>query len=129
MENKFISLLYPSEELGYGGSFRASDVRRIATVPIGYADGFLRAYSGAFVTVHTKSGDVSVPVVGRVCMDQCMLDVTDTDVEIGDRVTLFGRSTEELAKLAAHANTIPYEILTSVSARVPRVSAADPLDQ
>ncbi len=109
------------QTVGYGGAFCADRTRRIATLPIGYADGFLRAHSGATVTVHTKSGEVRVPVVGRVCMDQCMLDVTDTDTAVGDTVTLFGAAAGELDALAAHAGTIPYELLCLITARVPRV--------
>ncbi len=113
--------LAKGQSVGYGGAFCADRTRRIATLPIGYADGFLRAHSGATVTVHTKSGEVRVPVVGRVCMDQCMLDVTDTDAAVGDAVTLFGAAPEELDSLAAHAGTIPYELLCLITARVPRV--------
>jgi len=108
------------EPLGYGGCFSASTDRLIATLPIGYADGLLRRFSGACVTLCTKSRRFSVPIVGRICMDQCMIDVTDTDASLGDPVILFGDSSDEIRALAAHADTIPYEILTSISARVPR---------
>ena len=107
--------------LGYGADFRADSPRVIATLPIGYADGFLRAYRHARVTLHTQKGDVRVPIVGRICMDQCMLDVTGTAAAVGDRVTLFGAKPGELERLALAAGTIPYEVLTSVSARVVRV--------
>ncbi len=113
--------LLPGERLGYGGAFCSDTARRIAVLPIGYADGFLRAYSGAAVTLTTKTGNFSVPIVGRICMDQCMLDVTGTDAEIGDCVTLFGDGSEQLTRLAELGNTIDYESLCLVSARVPRV--------
>ena len=116
-----VGRLNAGESLGYGADYRADSPRVIATLPIGYADGFLRAYRNAHVTLHTKSGDCRVPVVGRVCMDQCMLDVTDTDVAVGDTVTLFGHSFADTPRLAAQAGTIAYEVLTSVSARVVRV--------
>ena len=116
-----IHTLPKGEHLGYGGTFAADSERKIATVSIGYADGFIRAYSGANVTVHTGEGDFSAPVVGRICMDQCMLDVTGIPVECGNEVTLFGDSLESVLKLAEKANTIPYEVLCLISARVPRV--------
>lgn len=117
-----VHTLPPTEPLGYGGTFRSETPRKIATVSIGYADGFIRAYSGANVTVHTASGDFSAPVVGRICMDQCMLDVTDIPTERGDVVTLFGKDTNSLLELAKMAGTIPYEVLCLVSARVPRLT-------
>jgi len=59
-------------------------------------------------------------VVGRVCMDQCMLDVTDTAAAVGDRVVLFGEEVGDTERLARIGNTIPYEVMTSISARIPR---------
>ncbi len=109
------------ERVGYGGEFCADRSRLIATLPIGYADGWLRAYRGAAVTVKTKKGSFRLPVIGRICMDQCMVDVTGTDAKIGDRVVLFGNRPADLSELADRANTIPYESLCLVSSRVPRV--------
>lgn len=116
-----IHALRAGEPLGYGGAFVSDTPRVIATLPIGYGDGFLRAYGGFCVTVHTSEGDGACPVVGKVCMDQCMIDVTDTGASVGDRVTVFGGG-GELSCLAAHANMTEYECLCSVSARVPRVT-------
>lgn len=107
--------------VSYGGTFTASEPRRIATLPIGYADGLLRAFSGSFVTVKTARGEEKAPVVGRICMDQCMIDVTDTAAELGDEVTLFGNDPRELADYSARAATIDYECLCLISARVPRI--------
>jgi len=118
---RHIHTLPEGECVGYGGTYAPDGERRIATVGIGYADGFLRAYTGATVTVHTIEGDFRARVVGRVCMDMCMLDVTDIPAARGDRVTLFGLAPCELEALSARADTIPYESLCSVSARVPRV--------
>ena len=109
------------ETLGYGGTFAADTPRTIATLPIGYADGFLRAYRDRLVTVHTASGDVSAQLVGRICMDQCMIDVTDLPVALGDTVTLFGTSAREVAELAAYGETIEHELICLISARIPRV--------
>lgn len=116
-----IHKLLAREEVGYGGAYKADRERLIATIPVGYADGFIRAYSGARVRVATKSGVHSVEIVGRICMDQCMLDVTDTDAAEGDVVTLFGDSPESLSALAERAGTIEYEALCSLSPRITRV--------
>ncbi len=88
----------------------------LATVPIGYADGLPRACSGHGMML---VGEHRVPIVGRVCMDQCMLDVTGLSVAPGDEVTVFG---EELpaTEIARAADTIVYEILCGVGKRVPR---------
>ena len=115
-----IHRLLPGETLGYGGEFCAEDERVIATLPIGYADGFLRAYTGAAVEIHTAKGDFFAPVVGRICMDQCMLDITGIPVRIGDEVTLIGSDPGMLDACAERANTIDYESLCLIGARVPR---------
>ena len=121
-----VHTLIPGETVGYGAAFSSDKPRLIATLPIGYADGFVRAYSGASVTVHVKNPSggttsMSAPLVGRICMDQCMIDVTDLPVKAGDTVTLFGDSPDQLAALARQANTIEYECLCLISARVPRI--------
>lgn len=108
-------------KIGYGGVWAAKGERVIATLPIGYADGWLRAYSGASVTVSTETGKYTVPIVGRICMDQCMIDMTGTDARVGDTVTLFGGDAQALSALAARAGTIEYETLCLISSRVPRV--------
>ncbi len=113
--------LLQGEAVSYGGTFSSDEERLIATVPIGYADGFLRAYSGSFVTVETKEGAKPAPIVGRVCMDQTMIDVTGTGASVGDVVTLFGNDPKELYAYADRADTIDYECLCLISSRVIRV--------
>ena len=113
--------LLPGESVSYGGDFTADSQRLIATLPIGYADGFLRSYSGASVTVETDEGPRVCPIVGRICMDQCMIDVTDTGAQAGNTVTFFGNAPEELSKYACRANTVNYECLCLLSSRVPRL--------
>ncbi len=113
--------LLPGESVGYGGTYRSDVPRTIATLPIGYADGFLRSFRDGTVTVHTKEGDVSARLVGRICMDQCMIDVTDLPVALGDTVTLFGSTPRDVAELAARGGTIEHEVLCLISARIPRV--------
>ena len=90
----------------------------IATLPIGYADGYIRAYKGFNVEIHGQLA----PVAGRVCMDQVMVDVTDIkDIKIGDEVILFGSEKLTGDDAAKHLNTINYEVTCLVSNRVPRV--------
>lgn len=113
--------LSAGETVSYGGTFKAEREMTVATLPVGYADGFIRAYGGAFVTVETKSGERKAPIIGRICMDQCMIDVSGIDCKTGDTVRLFGGDPQELYDLAARAETIDYECLCLVSARVPRV--------
>ena len=116
-----IHTLRPGETVGYGGTYFADTSRTLATLPVGYADGWIRDFSGATVTFHTPAGDVTAPIVGRVCMDQCMADVTDLPVTVGTPVTLFGQDSAELEALAERANTITYELLCLITARIPRV--------
>lgn len=123
-EISHVHTLPAGEKVGYGGSFSSKDDRVLATLPIGYADGFLRAYGGAHVRVHSSKGDFDAPIVGRICMDQCMIDITDglsLAPAAGDEVTLFGDCRERLSNLASLAGTIPYEVLCAVSSRVIRL--------
>ena len=109
------------ETVSYGGIYKAQTETAVATLPIGYADGIIRAYTGAAVTVCTENGAKRAQIVGRVCMDQCMIDVTGLDVRVGDEVVLFGDDPQDLSLLASMAGTIEYECLCLISARVPRV--------
>ena len=104
--------------VGYGGTWTAARGSRLATLPLGYADGYLRAASNRG---HMLVGGRRVPVAGRVCMDHVMLDVTDVpEPRAGDPVTVFGPSLGADA-VAEWSDTIAYEVLTSVGKRVPRV--------
>ena len=116
-----IHALPTGESVSYGGRYAAESDRIIATLPIGYADGFMRTYGGAKVTVHTCDGDFKAEVIGRICMDQCMIDITDIPAKIGDRVTVFGSHPDELSALAALGDTIEYEVICLISGRVPRI--------
>ena len=116
-----VHTLLAGESVGYGGEYTADTPRTLATLPIGYADGFVRACRGASVAVHTAHGVVKAPIVGRICMDQCMIDVTDLGVSVGDEVTVFGDARTTLISLCERADTIPYELLCLVTARVPRL--------
>lgn len=108
--------------ISYGQIFVTERESKIATIPIGYADGFTRMLTGkAEVYVKGKR----VPIVGKICMDQCMIDVTEVeDITIGDEVVLFGYGKEgypHVDEIAEKLDTISYEIVCMVGRRVPRV--------
>ena len=104
--------------IGYGRKGVLKRDSRIATVPIGYADGLDRHYGNGAISMW--AGGKRCPTVGNVCMDAVMIDVTDADVQVGDHVEIFGHHipVDELARVRG---TISYEVLTSVSRRVKRV--------
>ena len=106
------------ETIGYGRKGLAKNDMQIATIAIGYADGYLRAFGNgnAYVTIQGKA----VKTVGNICMDMSMIDVTNLEVNVGDEVVVFGKN-PSVSQLAEWANSIPYEILTNVSHRVKRV--------
>jgi alanine racemase len=109
----------PGETIGYGRRAKAEKPLRSATISIGYADGLPRAAgNGRFsVMVH----DQMAPILGGVCMDMCMIDVTHIPKAAeGDRVTIFGK-TPQIEQLAEAAGTIPYELFTGIAPRVKRV--------
>lgn len=109
----------PGENIGYGHTTIAKDKMRIATINIGYADGYTRslAKSDTYALVNGQKA----PLVGKVCMDMCMIDITKVhDANEGDNVVLFGKELS-VKQLAEWADTIPYEILTNISQRVKRV--------
>ena len=115
-----IQTIPAGESVGYGGRFTALSDTPIGVLPIGYADGISRSLRGATLTLHTEKGDFPVKIIGSVCMDQCMIDLSGIDAKVGDRVSFFGHTPTALATLAEHAGTIPYELLCAISPRVPR---------
>ena len=113
-----VKALYPGDTVGYGRMGKIEKPSVIAVVPVGYADGISRGLSngrGSFLV-----NGVPVPIIGNVCMDMTMLDVTGTDAREGDEVIIFGED-NPVTRLADVLGTIPYEILTGVSERVRRV--------
>lgn len=106
------------DTIGYGRRGIIKRQSKIATIPIGYADGLDRHLSNGAATFIVNGREC--PVVGNICMDQCMIDVTDANASIGDKVEIFGKNAKA-ENLAETLGTIPYEILTSVSPRVKRV--------
>ncbi|MBM4329711.1 MAG: alanine racemase [Deltaproteobacteria bacterium] len=118
----FIKQVQAGTPIGYGGAYTTSQETFIATLPVGYADGYSRDLSNrASVLI----GGRRCPVVGRVCMDQIMVDLGPSgQAKIGDEVVLFGRQGDEeitVTELAGLAGTINYELVCAISGRVPRV--------
>lgn len=107
--------------VSYGLLYTTSGPTRIGTVPLGYADGYTRLYTGSAKAI--VGGEIR-PIIGRICMDQCMVDLTGLDIQRGDEITLFG-SAENLEipidEVASWINTINYEVVCMISKRVPRV--------
>jgi alanine racemase len=106
------------DSVGYGRRFMAEKSTRVATIPIGYADGIARAWGNGvgFVVINEQKAGI----LGSVCMDMLMVDVTEIDCLEGDDVIIFGES-PTVSYMAKKLNTIPYEVLTSISQRVKRV--------
>lgn len=113
-----IHKLHAGDCVSYGAEFTADKEMTVATIPIGYADGFIRGYkNGGTVMV----GSTPARLLGRVCMDQCMVDVTGLDVKAGDYVYIFDASGENMKRLCQAASTINYEAVCLVSKRVKRI--------
>lgn len=117
-----VKTLEPGREIGYGGTFHVDKPMTVATVPVGYADGYRRSLSGKF---YVLIGGEKAPILGRICMDQLMVDVTHiSEVQPGDAVVLMGSqgnrhiSAEELAQAASSFN---YEQVCDVGRRATRV--------
>ena len=106
------------QSIGYGRKSYTTRPSRIAVIPVGYADGLNRHLSNRVGNVFIKGK--RVPIIGNICMDTCMIDVTDTNATIGDEVEIFGKHIL-VTELSEQLGTIPYEILTGISHRVKRV--------
>jgi alanine racemase len=113
-----IKYIHPNETVGYNRRHIAADESSIAIVPIGYADGLSRALSNG--TGHLMVKGVLAPIVGNICMDMTMIDITGINAREGDEVLIFGKELP-IAQLAREMGSIPYEILTGISQRVKRV--------
>ena len=121
-----VKTLPAGRPISYGGTYVTSRPTVVATVPVGYADGYRRSLSGKFyVLIHGKRA----PILGRICMDQLMVDVTDIPgVALDDRVTLVGRDGDEVITveaIAAAADSFNYEFVCGISRRVPRIYCRD----
>ncbi|MFZ5923324.1 MAG: alanine racemase [Chloroflexota bacterium] len=113
----YFKVTRPGHPVSYGSTWQSDHEVRIVTVPVGYGDGYFRGMSGqAQVVIHGRR----YPVVGRICMDQVMVNIEADSAFNGDEVTLIGEGVT-VEELAEWAGTIPYEILTNINTRVPRV--------
>ena len=118
----YLKKISAGTSIGYGREFVAKRDSIIATLPLGYADGYIRAYKNFHVEIREKLA----PIAGRVCMDQTMIDVTDVDgVQVGDEVILFGSDKISIDDAAKHLGTINYEITCLISSRVPKIFVKD----
>lgn len=117
-----IKELQPGDSVGYGRAFVAQKPSTIATISVGYADGFRRSLSNGVGAVAIR-GKV-YPTAGRICMDMSMVEVTGGAVAVGDEVEIWGE-TLDLYRLAGQMETIPYEVLTGISQRVKRIYVAE----
>ncbi|MCR5687131.1 MAG: alanine racemase [Lachnospiraceae bacterium] len=115
--------IYPKgTKISYGGTYTTDKKTRIGVVPYGYADGFLRCLSDRY-SVMTSDGPAAIR--GRICMDMCMIDLTDKGgVSVGDEIEIFGPQ-NPIENMAEMAGTIPYEIVCAVSKRVHRVYVSE----
>ena len=117
-----VKTLPPGREISYGGTYVTTRETVVATAPVGYADGYRRSLSGKF---HVLIRGRKAPILGRICMDQLMVDVTGIpDVTPGDRVTLVGTDGEEsisMEEISAVADSFNYEFVCGISRRVPRI--------
>ncbi len=116
-----VKTLPAGREISYGGTYVTQRPTVVATIPVGYADGYRRSLSNRFyVLIHGEKA----PILGRVCMDQMMVDVTQIpDVALGDRVTLVGRDGDTqitMEEISAAADSFNYEFVCGISRRVPR---------
>jgi len=122
----YLKQIEKGDSVGYGFNYEAEDIRKIATLPVGYADGYKRDIgNNGYVLIRGQKA----PVVGKVCMDQCMVDVTNIkDVKTGDDVILIGKSGKESITIETMANWLnesKYEMLAVITKRVPRIYVSD----
>jgi len=113
-----INFIKKGETVGYNRAFKSDGVLKIATIPIGHADGISRAYGNekGWVTINGEKA----PIIGNVCMDMIMVNVTNIDCKEGDEVIIFGE-VETAENLSENINSISYELITAISQRVKRV--------
>lgn len=113
-----IKHILPDDTIGYNRRHKAKHETKIAIVPIGYADGLSRALSNGIG--HLKVKGKFAPIIGSICMDMTMIDITRIDAHEGDEVIIFGKDLP-ISRLADEMGSIPYEIMSGISQRVKRV--------
>jgi alanine racemase len=122
----YFKVVLPNHPVSYGSTWQSDHMVRLVTVPVGYGDGYFRMMSNRAEVIIRGT---RYPVVGRICMDQCLVNIEWESAYNGDEVILIGRDesgvTITAEELAEWAGTVPYEILTNVNTRVPRVYCRD----
>lgn len=114
----FLKDVKKGESISYSRTYKSKKNIRVATIPIGYADGLRRSLSNkGYVVINNKKA----PIIGNVCMDSCMIDVSNLDVKIGDDVYIWDNDIIKLEDISNECNTINYEIMSTISYRVPRI--------
>lgn len=116
-----VKMLPQGHRISYGAKYTTSKNEKIITIPIGYADGYTRMLSDKAEIIVNGS---KIPIVGRICMDQCMADATGVDVKVGDEVVLYSSERESgitIDDIASKIGTINYEVICMLGKRVPRV--------
>jgi alanine racemase len=125
----YFKVVKPGHPVSYGSTWQTDHMVRVVTVPVGYGDGYFRAMSNrAEVIIRGKR----YPMVGRVCMDQIMINIEWNSAYNDDEVILIGESGDAAIRcedLAEWAGTIPYEILTNINTRVPRIYTTDDIPE
>lgn len=115
----FLKTVDAGTSIGYSRSFVTDKETKVATIPIGYADGFRRTFSNGWKVL---INGVKVPIIGKVCMDSFMADVSEiADIKVGDEVIIWDNENITLEELAEKCDTINYEILCTIGNRVPRM--------
>ncbi len=113
-----IKTVYSGESIGYNRATITNKDITIGIIPVGYADGLNRKLSNGIGKIYIQNN--AVPIIGNICMDMCMVDITGMDVNEGDDVIIFDKE-HPITELASALDTIPYEVLTNISRRVKRV--------
>jgi alanine racemase len=117
----YFKVVKPGHPVSYGSTWQSDHPVRVVTLPIGYGDGYFRGLSNkTHVIIHGKK----YPQVGTICMDQMMVNIEQDSAYNGDEVILVGKSGDQsisIQDLAGWTNTIPYEVLTNINTRVPRI--------
>lgn len=117
-----VSSVDTGEGVGYGLQWKASRPSRLGLIPIGYADGWFRFFSNNGIVL---AGGVKCPIVGTVSMDSFVIDITDSTADFGDEVVLLGKQKDKkigISETVSKIHTIPYELLTGLGNRIPRIS-------
>ncbi len=115
----FVKKMQAGETISYGRTCAMARESRIATLPLGYADGYIRAFGGRAAV---EIAGQRAPIVGRICMDQCMIDITDIpEASEGSTAVIFGSDTLTADELASWLGTINYEVVCLMAPRIPRV--------